>query len=340
LDRAVYSPDRADIIGVMISGLATHANGSIALIDTLEAARHALSQKESVVWVDLEAPTEAELHGLGETANLSAEALEDCVHGEQRPRVDEYDDHFFMLLYGLLGAEGQTDVTPRKLAAFLGPRFLITAHTQQLRTIAAMRDRCARNSSKALSDGVDGILYRIIDGMVDKYLLVADQYELLLQKLEDRSLEETADDELIPDVNSLRRKLLELRRLAVSQRELVAPLAGGEFDHISDSLEARFRHVADHLAQVIDVVDSMRERLNGVRDNYHTALADRTNAAMKTLTTVATIMLPMSLVAGIYGMNVPIWPEGNDPRYFWALVGFMALLGGGLAVLFRRMRWL
>lgn len=298
------------------------------------------SQQDSAIWIDLEAPTEAELHELREMVDLNADAIEDCVHGEQRPRVDEYDDYFFLLLYGLLGAEGQTNIAPRKLAAFLGPRFLITAHTQQLRTVTAMRDRCARNSSKALVDGVDGILYRIIDGMVDKYLLVADQYELRLQALEDRSLEETADDELIPDVNDLRRELLEMRRFAASQRELVTPLASGEFDHISESLETRFRHVADHLAQVLDVVDSMRERLNGVRDNYHTALADRTNSAMKTLTTVATIMLPMSLIAGIYGMNVPIWPAGDDPRNFWVVLGVMAVLGGGLALFFRRMRWL
>ena len=324
----------------MISGFAKHRDHSISPIETLESAKPLFADDSGFVWIDLEAPTEAELQTLQEIASLDAEAIEDCVLGDQRPRVDEFESYLFILLYGLLGSEQQSDVAPRKLAAFLGPHFLITVHTQPLRTMRAMRERCTRNSGKALGDGVDGVLYRIIDGMVDKYLLVADQYEVRLQQLEDRSLDESADEDLIPDVNDLRRELLDMRRLAVSQRELLSPLASGEFDHVSERLEGRFRHVADHLAQVIDVVDSMRERLNGVRDNYHTAVADRTNAAMKTLTTVATIMLPLSLIAGIYGMNVPVWPSGEDPRYFWMVLGFMGLLGGALAVWFRRMRWL
>jgi len=334
--RAAGADARYDLR--VITGWTFSADQSARPLESIDALGEALARADGVTWVDLEAPDDEELHALGAVLNLSPEALEDCRVGEQRPRIDEFDDYLFLVLYGMLGLESE-EYAPRKLAAFVGERFLATIHREPLVTIKTVNERCGRHPSKTLANGVDVVLYHIIDGMIDKYLLVSERHEERLEDLEERSLASEFDADILADAGELRRTLIELRRLAVAQRELITPLARGQFGHVSDTLEQRFQHVVDHLSQVIDVTDGVRERLNAVRDNYHASLASRTNEAMQRLTIVATVMLPMSVIAGVYGMNVPLWPVGDSPSGFWVVIGLMVLVSGGLMAYFRRKRW-
>lgn len=298
------------------------------------------TDEDARFWVDFEKPAEADLGALRDLMGLDQASLEDCLHGEQRPRIDEFDDYIFIVLYGLVGLDNPSEFDPRKLAAFCGTRFLITVHREPLRTVRTVLERCGRNAAGALAKGVDSILYSIIDGMVDKYVVVADRYEGELEQLEEKSLDPTVDEQILADSGTVRRDLLHLRSLATSQRELLTPVAKGEYDYVSDSLEQQFSHVRDHLSQVIDLVDALRERLNGIRDNYHTALADRTNVIMKTLTIFATIMLPLTFIAGLYGMNLPLWPPPEHPLSFWGVLVAMVAVAAVLLAYFRRKRWL
>lgn len=191
-----------------------------------------------------------------------------------------------------------------------------------------------------LAQGVDFILYAILDGVVDNYAVVAESYELRLEQLEEASLQTDADGGFLADAARLRHELLDLRRLAFSLRELVMPLADGECDYISGTLALRFRHVCDHLTQVIELTDVQRERLHGVRDNYHMTLTARTNIIMRTLTLFASIMLPLSFVAGVYGMNLPLWPPPHSPWTFWGVLGVMAGIATILLLWFRQRKWL
>ena len=324
----------------MIAGFVLFADGRAEAIASIEDVARASAAPEAVFWVDVEAPTEGDLHLLRELNHLDAGCIEDCLHGDQRPRIDEFDDYLFIVVYGLVGPEDPHEYDPRKLAAFCGGRFLITVHREALRTVRAVLDRCGRGTAQALEKGVDFILYNIIDGMVDKYVGVVDGYDAKLEELEEESLSPEVDGQILAECADVRHDLLRLRSLAVSQRELVTPVAKGEYDYLSESLEQRFGHVRDHLSQVIDVVDTLRERLAGVRDNYHTALANRTNAVMKTLTIFATIMLPLTFIAGLYGMNLPLWPPPDHPLSFWGVLGGMAVVAGALLYNFRRRNWL
>ncbi len=291
------------------------------------------------LWIDLEAPSEEELKAVGKAFGLAQEALEDCVAGEQRPRIDEYDDHIFILLYGMIGAESSTEFTPRKLSGFLGSRYLITVHPEPLKTLREFRARAKRQGKAILSHGPDFILHGILDAMVDRYLIVADAYEESLDELEERSLDPACDESILTETADLRRDMLHLRRLAASQLELLLPVARGEYETISPELSGRFSHVRDHLKQVRDVVDGMRELAAGVRENYRATLADRLNTTMKTLTLIATVLLPLSLIAGIYGMNVPLWPPTDNPISFYVVLGLMAVTGVVMVLFVRRKRW-
>jgi magnesium transporter len=323
----------------MLTAFVHTADGSTQKVDSIDAVRAAWERPDVRVWIDLESPEEQELLALQEIFRLDEEALQDCLHGEQWPRIDDFDRYIFLVCYGLFGLKERADVDPHKLAAFCGPRFLITVSREPLLTVRQVKARCGRHPEAVLARGVDHTLCSIIDAMVDNYLRVADRYEKRLDELEDKSLLPDVDETLLTDLAELRRDLLELRRLAASQQELLRPLMLGEFDFVAASLSQQFHHVRDHLSQVIETVNGLRELLGGVYNNYHSALTNRTNEIMKRLTIVAGIMLPLTLIAGIYGMNIPL-PASNHPLSFWGVMGLMAGITVLLYAYFRRRKWL
>ena len=324
----------------MFTGYVRRADGTTRTLDSVTDLAEQWLDKEAAIWIDLEEPSEDEVRAVDAVIDLDDEAWEDCLHGEQRPRIDEYETYIFLVLYGLPGSNRETDARPRKLAAFCGGRFLITVHREPLRTIERLRKRCRQHAGHFLQSGVDHLLYYIMDGMVDNYLRVAETYEARLEELEERSQDPAVDGSLFADVSELRWDLLGLRRVAAAQLELIEPISEGEYDYISETLGRQFAHVRDHLLKVLEHVDNLRELMNGVRDNYHAALANRTTVIVQTLTIFAAILLPLSLIAGIYGMNLPLWPKPDHPATFWGILGVMGLAAFGLLLYFRRKRWL
>lgn len=294
------------------------------------------------LWVDLESPSDEELQQLGQIADLDEEALDDCMRGEHQPRVDEFESYIFLMLYGLYGLKEHDDLDPHELAAFCGSRFLITVVRQPVLSVRQVRAHCGRHPESLLIRGVDVVLFEIIDTIVDNYLRVADRYEDRLEELEERSFDVDVDqgEELLEEAADVRRDVLELRRLAVSQRQLLLPVAKGNYDFVSETLSQQFSQVCDHLGQVIDTVDSLRETVVSIRDNYHTALTRRTNEIMKLLTVFAAVMLPLTLIAGIYGMNLPLWPSQREPLSFWIVLAVMTVIAAAMLYYFRRRKWL
>ncbi len=324
----------------MVSGFARHPDGTVQRLSSVEQAVEAAKREDLAVWIDLEAPPEADLHAVGEVLQLDRAALEDCLYGEQRPRIDEFEDYIFLVLYGMLDPEEGDAANPHKSAAFCGTRFLVTVHREAVRSITVVRNRGERHVTHLLARGVDYVLHYIIDGMVDTYLNLGEAHENAIEALEEASLAEDVDESVLTRSVSTRRQLIELRQLAVSLRELLAPVAKGEFDYVSESLEPRFSHVHDHLTKAIEQIDGLRERLNAIRENYHTALTRRTNEIMRTLTAFATVLLPLSLIAGIYGMNLSLWPSSKSPLAFWGVLLTMLVVAIALMLYFRRRYWI
>jgi magnesium transporter len=323
----------------MLTGFVRHPDGSTETQTSVEEVARIPRGAGATLWIDLEAPGEGELRAVSEMFNINPEAQEDCLSGDQRPRVDEFADHLFLLFYGMLLDEEALEFGPGKLGAFCGADFLVTVHRDPLPSIRTVRERCERHLEQTLRRGVDFIFYSIIDGIVDRYAIVAERYEHKLDELEETSLEQARGGVVWETVSELRRKLLELRAVASSHRELLVPIAKGECDYISEALEQRFAHVRDHLTQVIETIDVQRELLHGVRDDYHSALADQMNETMKMLTLIATVLLPLSLIAGVYGMNLPLWPAPDQPWSFWTVVGGMFVVGLAMFGYFRWKRW-
>lgn len=324
----------------MFTAFARFADGTAEQIASLDVLGPTWARDGVTVWVDLQAPTPEELAQLASIADVDAALLEAFQKGRMRPHIEEFEDYLFLVLQGALPPKEGEEFQPRQLAAFCGPRFLVTLHQEPLRSITTLRDKCGRLGAQLLGRGTDYLLFDIIDMMVDRYVETAEHFERLVEHLEEESLDDRIDSGIVQMVSRLHRELLELRRSAAAKRDLVAPVARGEYDHISTTLGQRFARLRDHLNQLVDQISGLRERLDGVRDNYHSTLATRTNEAMRKLTAYAAILLPLSAIAGVYGMNLGIWPNDGHWWGFWAVLGIMALVGSSMFVYFKRHDWL
>lgn len=157
-------------------------------LHSLEELAELWPRQDVRLWVDLESPTDDDLRRLSHFADLNDESLEDCLHGEQQPRIDEFESHIFLVLYALHGLKEQQELDPHKLAAFCGSRYLITVHRQPLLSVRQVHARCGRHPETLLARGVDVVRFEIIDTMVDYYLRVIDRYEDRLEALESPQL--------------------------------------------------------------------------------------------------------------------------------------------------------
>ncbi|MCC7292640.1 MAG: magnesium transporter CorA family protein [Phycisphaerales bacterium] len=324
----------------MFTAFARFPDGTAEQVASLEVLGPAWAKDGVTLWVDLEAPTPAEVEQIHVISALDGASLEACLRSDQRPRIEEFEKYLFIVMYGAFAPHEGTDFQPRRVAAFCGSRFLLTIHEEPLRSISTMRERCSRVGHQLLARGPDYLLYDIIDMMVDRYVEVTEHYERLVEHLEEESLDEEIDAGIIQMVSKMHRELLGLRRAATGKRDLITPVARGEYDHISETLGQRFSHLRDHLVQVIETIGTLRERLDGVRDNYHSALATRTSEVMRVLTVYAAILLPMSVIAGIYGMNLQTWPHADHPMGFWGVLVLMCLVGASMLGYFRWKKWL
>jgi magnesium transporter len=324
----------------MVRGFVLYQDQSAETLESLTDAKAAIERGPAEIWIDLENPDDDTLNAIGAAFQLDDEALDDCLSGDQRSRIDEFSHCLFLLTYGAVGPEDHDVFDPRKVAAFIGRDFLITVHAQPLRTINDVYQRCTKAPKRFLERGSDFILYTLIDGMVDNYLQVAEGFDDRLDVLEDECFSEDVNPSILQRASQLRREVLDLRRIAASQRELVLPIARGDYAFLSESLENDFRHVIDHITKTIEMIDTLRELLHGVRDNYQAMLGNRMNSVMKTLTIFASLFLPLSLLAGIYGMNTPLWPDPASATTFWVIIGAMGAVIVGMLGYFHHRGWL
>jgi magnesium transporter len=201
------------------------------------------------------------------------------------------------------------------------------------------QDVCARHG-KILNEGPGSVLHRIVDRMVDHYRPEVDGLEDRLEVLEHQVFEEPKRNPL-RKILELKRDIASLRRVALPQRDALGRLARREFPQITDALGYRFRDVYDHVVQITDEAVFFQDRVTGLLDAYLSSQSNRLNQVMKVLTVISTVFMPLAVLTGVYGMNVPLphFP-GGDAAQFWWVMGGMLAMSGVMLWMFRRMEWL
>jgi len=300
-------------------------------------------EKWPVTWVNVDGLGDAKtIAALGEIFHLHPLALEDVLHVTQRPKVEQYGEHQYIVTR--MAAMAETLET-EQLSIFLGPGFVLTFQERPGDCLDPIRERIRKGQGRIRQAGPDYLAYALIDAVVDHYFPVLEEFGEHLEVLED-SVIERPDARTVSQIHQAKRDLLRLRRAVWPMRESVNSLTRDPLPLITDDTRTYLRDCYDHAVQILDIVESHREIASGLMDLYLSSVSNRMNDVMKVLTVIATIFIPLTFVAGIYGMNFsPEVSPLNMPElnWYWGYpfcLTIMAAVTVAMVFFFKRRGWL
>jgi len=294
-----------------------------------------LLASERFFWLDLRGPTAGDLDLLGEVFGFHELALEDSAHFGQRPKLEDYDDHAFLVLYGW----APDDDGLAEVHCYYGERFLVTLRRDAAPALDALYRRYERGDDLEL--GV-ALVHRVADALVDSFFPALERFDDRLDLIQDEIVFRPKPEHL-SDVFAMKRRIMHLRRVIGPQRDLLGRISSGNLDlpGLTPESERYFRDVYDHLIRLTEALDTHRDLMTASIDVYMSASSNRMNEVMKQLTVVATIFLPLAFVTGFFGQNFP-WMVAHMGGPWWFLflgVGAQLLTLGLLLGWFRHRGW-
>jgi magnesium transporter len=309
----------------------------------------------TVSWINIDGLHDTELlRDIGRTFGIHPLVLEDIVNTQQRPRVQTFDDHIFVvakMLHPANPSELPVEIQEEQISMIVGSRFVITFQEHPRDPFDPIRARLHAAAGRIRRAGADYLAYALLDTMVDAYFVVLEQFGDYLFSLETDVIQ-SSDRTALHSVYKAKQTLIAMRRHIWPFREVVNTLVRGDAapgtgsSLITESTALYLRDLYDHVIQIIDILESYREMVGALVDLYMSNQGNRMNEVMKVLTIIATIFIPLTFIAGIYGMNFdPESSPWNMPELAWywgypAALAVMALIAGGMVLYFRRRRWL
>ena len=301
-----------------------------------------LAQSHPIIWVNVIGLGNLDiLTGLGERFGLHPLALEDVLNITQRPKLDDYGDHQYIVARMPVATK---HLETEQLSIFLGESFVITFQEQPGDCFDSIRKRIQDGRPRLRNGGPDYLVYAILDALVDSYFPHLEHVGATLDELE-LKIHHNPEKQHIQNLHSLKHDLVTLRRFLWPLRELNATLIRPDNSFFTESTRLFMRDCYDHSVHALDLADSLRDITSGLMDLYLSLMSQKMNEVMKVLTIIATIFIPLSFIAGLYGMNfnpeVSRWnmPELGWPFGYPVAVGFMALCAGGMLVFFWKKGW-
>lgn len=266
-------------------------------------------------------------------------SIADIVHVGQRPKIDEHPNYIFALLK-MLHYDAEGTLHNEQVSFVLGTNFLLTFQEAEGDVFQGVRDRLKVDQSRIRTLGLDYLLYTLIDAIVDNYYLVIETLGNKVEAVEDLLFKGDSDEEVTLQIQELKREVLRVRRSIYPMREVISRLEKSEHNFISKSTNAYYRDVYEHIVQISENIDINREMIWGLMDMHMTAISNKMNQVMKVLTIIATIFIPLTFIAGIYGMNFDNIPELHYKNGYFVLLAVMALIFLGMLYFFKRKKWL
>lgn len=299
-------------------------------LSALEAARAA----GRCVWVDVLDPDAKTIAKIGKAFSLHALALEDCLHFPQRVKIDLYPEAAFIVWQFPRHGDG-TLLSSVEMDVFLGKDFLVTSHRDPIPVLEAV----ASEAAMTLTHGADWTLHRILDRGTDEVFPIVDHLSDLLDELEDVLLDDPVEEDL-QRLYAIKRALVAVYRLVTGERDVLRSMARRQ-QYVSEEAYLYFQDVGDHLARAVETIDTYRDVASGAMDLYLSAVNNRLNDVMRRLTVVATIFMPLTLLSGIYGMNITrgMWPPVDAHWSFALVLGSMIATVAVMLWIFKRRRW-
>ncbi|MEP6925709.1 MAG: magnesium/cobalt transporter CorA [Pyrinomonadaceae bacterium] len=300
-----------------------------------------LKDERSFVWVDLEEPTvEQEQEVLAKIFNFHPLTIEDCRMDHSQPKIEEFPDYLYFIVHGVRNEANSRNFATKELDGYIGKNFVVTYHHDNFLSIDNVK-RQIRSSPIACARGGSYLLHHILDQIVDLYAPVIEDFEQYIIKLEDRIFRLTrANNRILAEIVRLKRNVIRMRRVSTKQLDILYRLSHGEFKQIDSAMLPFYRDIYDHLQRVSDLSESYKDLVSSLMDTYLSVLANRTNDVMKTLTIFSAMMLPLTVITGIYGMNFENMPELKTRTGYFVVLGVMILVALGMLSYFWYQGWI
>ena len=300
---------------------------------------------DKITWINIDGLGDVELlKNLGTHYGLHPLALEDVLNTGQRPKCEDYGDHYFIVLQKVY-RDKAGELVFEQMSLFLGKDFVISIQEKAGDMFNPIRLRLSRAIGNLRNWGSDYLAYALIDSVVDYYFPVLESVGDLLEEMEDEVLEKPTQ-EFVKRVHDTKRSLVHLRRGAWPQREILSALQRDDAGLVQDLTKPFLRDCYDHSIQVMDIIENYRELTSSIMDIYLSAVSLRTSEVMRVLTVISSIFMPLTFLVGVYGMNFdpaagPLsMPELNSPLGYPIFLLFCLLLGVGMVLFFKKKKWL
>jgi magnesium transporter len=309
-------------------------------ISTLEECFH-YKEKEGVIWINIDGVKNVEvMEKLGEIFHLHPLLLEDIAAGGQRPKLDDYEDHLFIIVKMLRYDEEKKEIDIEQVSFVLGKNYVLSFQEEGKvgDVFNPNRERLRMNKGKIRKSGPDYLIYSLVDTIVDNYFYIL---ENLGERLEDMEIQliSNPSPELLRSIYQLKREIIYLRKSVWPLREVISRLERDDLELITDNTRIFIRDVYDHTIQVIETIESYRDIVGGMLDIYLSSISNKMNSIMKVLTMISTIFIPLTFIVGLYGMNFKYMPE-IDWKYSYPVVWIiMLLIVGTMVLFFKKKKW-
>ncbi len=294
----------------------------------------------TVTWINLDGVHDVEtLKALNDHFGIHPLATEDIANTGHRPKLEEFDDHLLLILKMLYSdPEKPEEIISEQISIVLGKNYVISYQEQVGDVFNPVRERIRDGKGRIRTMGADYLAYALMDAIVDNYFLVLEQLGMSVEKLEDTMMNDVHPD-MVHTIHRLKREMIFMRKQTWPLREVTNSLLRDETYLISKKITIFLRDIYDHIIQVSDTIESYRDVLSGMHDIYLSVMSNKMNEIMKVLTIFAAIFIPLTFIAGIYGMNFEYMPELKWRYSYFCAVGAMFAIGFGMIMYFKKKNW-
>jgi magnesium transporter len=315
------------------------ANFQEKAVDSVEKAC-SFRDKSSVMWLNIDGVHQPEIiEHVGKSFGLHPLVAEDIASTGQRPKMEDFDDYIFIVLRMLRFDEKENETKTEQISIVLGSDFVVSFQEREGDVFDTIRERLRSSKGRIRKLAADYLAYTLIDAIVDNYFMILEKLGEAIEDIEDR-LVNNPTSETLQTIHDLKREMIFLRKSVWPLREVINRMERSESTLIHKSTFVYLRDVYDHTIQVMDAVETFRDMLSGMLDIYLSSVSNRMNEVMKVLTVIATIFIPLTFVAGIYGMNFKYMPELDQTCSYPAVLILMLAVALLMVVYFRRKKWI
>jgi len=308
-------------------------------LGSLEECRECRDSK-GVVWINIDGIQDISVvETVGEIFGIHPLVQEDIVNTNQRPKVEEYDSYLFAIVKMLYEEQNNHALQAEQVSIIVTPKIVLSFQEREGDVFAPVRERLRTGKGIVRQRGSDYLAYCLIDAIVDHYFLIMENLEDRVHPLQDEVIDDPGP-KVLQSIHGLKNDLVFLRRSLWPLREMLARLYREQLPPIQENTRPFVRDVHDHTIQVIEILESFQEIVSGMMDIYLTSISNRMNNIMKVLTIIATIFIPLTFIAGVYGMNFQHMPELAWRWGYPAVLGVMFLVLVGMLIFFKRRKWL